>query len=319
LQEGPPASIAGFSSQLSASYPPENAIDENAGTAWLSANGQTTNQSIKVRLGGGLTYTIDRVRLQSDASNFAARDFEIRVSTTLTEDAAFTTIFSGTMTKTADLQEFVFVAPVRARYVQLFVRNNYGGTSYLRVNTLQVLTPDGANVARLEGVGAFALAASSQTNSTTGPEKAIDFSSSTVWQTANSQVTNQWLKVRPIEGAPYLIDRVRLEAPAGGNSPGDFEIRVSNASLADADFVTVITGTLPNDGLSHWFTLPAVEARYVQLLIRNNYGGTVIQVKDSDSIRLNWGARALRRFLDRSAWCADRRLVLGFRRRVCLN
>src|SRR3990172_6596897 len=134
LQEGPPATIAGFSSQLNTGFAPENAIDENTGTAWLSANGQTTDQWIKAQLGGGLTYTIDRVRLQSGVGNDAVRDFEIRVSTTITNDAAFMTVFSGTMTKTTDLQEFVF-APVQARYVQLFIRNNHGNTCCVRVHT----------------------------------------------------------------------------------------------------------------------------------------------------------------------------------------
>jgi PKD repeat protein len=197
--------------------------------------------------------------------------------TTSVDDAAHRG-FQRNDDQTTDLQEFVSPAP-EPRYVQLFVRNNYGGTCCIRVNTFQVLTPDGANVARREGVGAFAIAASSQANASIGPEKAIDFSSSTYWQTANGQVTNQWFKVRLIEGAPYLIDRVRLEAPVGIYSPKNFEIRVSNASPADTDFVTVFTGTLPNDGLSHWFTFPAVEARYVQLFIRDNYGATVVQVK----------------------------------------
>ncbi|HLO29546.1 MAG TPA: PKD domain-containing protein [Anaerolineales bacterium] len=289
LLEGPPATIAGFSSQPNATYGPGNAIDENAGTFWSSASGQTANQWFKVKLGGGLLYTIDHVRLQSTASNEAARDFEIRVSTTSADDAAFSTVFSGTMTKTTNLQEFVFASPVQARYVQLLIRNNYSSTCCIRVNTFQVLTPDGANVARDESVGAFVMAASTQATTSTGPEKAIDFSSSTYWQTASGQVTNQWFKVRLIEGAPYFIDRVRLEAPLGGNSPKDFEIRVSNATLADADFATIFTATLPSDGLSHWFIFPAVEARYVQLFIRNNYNGTAIQVKGFQVYSLDLG------------------------------
>ncbi len=294
LQEGPPASITDFSSQWSTGYSPENAIDENAGTAWFSANGQTTNQWIKVRLGGGLTYTIDRVRLQSDASNDVARDFEIRVSTTITDDAAFATVFSSTMTKTADLQEFAFVAPVQARYVQLFVRNNYGSTCCVRVNTFQVLTPDGANVARREGVGTFVLDFSSQWGPTYSPNRAIDFDTNTDWATANGQVTDQWIKIRLIEGAPYLIDRVRLKGYSGNASPKDFQIRVSNTSLNDADFKTVLSSTLPSDGESHWFSFPQVAAKYAQLFIFNNYGNTTyLGVRDFQVYSTELGGAAV--------------------------
>lgn len=283
LQEGPPAAVVEFSTQYGAGYAPENALDENPATFWASGNGQTTNQWIKIQLGGGLTYTIDRVRVQPRADSIAdqrVRDFEVWVSATTTDDAAFTRVLAATAADSAALQEFAFPdGPVQARYVLYKALNNRGSTCCTSTSAFQVLTPDGANVARLEGVGAFALAASSQANISTGPEKAIDFSATTFWQTANGQVTNQWFKVRLIEGAPYLIDRVRLEAPAGNISPKNFEIRVSNASLADADFVTVFTGTLTNDGLTHWFTFPAIEARYVQLFIRNNHGGSFIQVK----------------------------------------
>ncbi|HEX6386016.1 MAG TPA: discoidin domain-containing protein, partial [Anaerolineae bacterium] len=281
LHEGPPAAIAAFSSQLSVSFSPENAIDEIPGSAWLSANGQTAEQWFIVELGGGLAYTIDRVRLQSGSVTEGARDFEIRVSTTGIEDADFTTVFSGTAAANTDLQEFVFSAPAPARYVQLFVRNNHGSTIRIRVNAFQVLTPDGANVSRLEGVGAFVLGFSSQSSASTRPENAIDFDdSNTAWRTASGQVTDQWLTIRLIEGAPYLIDRIRLKGASGTSSPKDFEIRVSNTTLDDTSFTTVLNGTLPSDGQFHWFTLPPVEARYVQLFISDNYGGSQIAVID---------------------------------------
>ncbi|NIS81747.1 MAG: tandem-95 repeat protein, partial [Anaerolineales bacterium] len=278
LFEGPPASIAGVSSESSVGTRAELAIDLSSSSIWRTAQGQTTDQWIKVELGGGLIYTIGGVRLQSSSTIEAARDFEIRVSTTTADDGAFTTVFTATGAATTDLQEFSF-APVQARFVQLFIRNNNGSSCCVRVGMFQVLTPDGANVSRLEGVGASVVDASSWSGFSSRPDLAIDYPTNTRWQTATGAVTDQWIKVRLIEGAPYLINKVMLDSPPGNVSPRVFEIRVSNATLDDADFTTVLTATLPSDGLAHWFSLPQVEAKYVQLFIRDNRGSNVIQVE----------------------------------------
>jgi hypothetical protein len=280
LLEGPPSSIGGVSSEYSSIYTADRAIDASSSSIWRSANGMNTDQWIKVQLGGGLTYTIDRVRLLSSSTTEAARDFDIRVSTTTADDAAFTTVFSGTAASTTDLQEFALGSSIQAKYVQLFIRNNHGSSCCVRVNTFQVLTPDGASVAQRDGVGAFIVDYSSRYSANLKPENAIDFSTATRWQTASNQATNQWFKVRLIEGAPFLIDRVKIEGYPGMVSPKNFEIRVSDKTAADSDFVTILNATLPDDGLSHWFTFPPVEARYVQLFIFDNYGSTVIRMED---------------------------------------
>jgi PKD repeat protein len=280
LREGPLSTIVDVSSELSDGTSADKAIDDNSNTMWRSANGSNTNQWITVQLGGGLIYTIDRVRLMSNYIAEASQDFEIRVSTTTTEEAAFNPVFNGTAAETTELQEFSFTEPVQAKYVQLVIYNNYGSSCCVRVNTFQVLTPDGANVARRDGVGAFILDFSSHFTSTYHAENAIDYSISTPWQTASNQNTNQWFKVRMIEGAPYLIDKVSIKGSTGNNSPKNFEIRVSETSVNDADFTTVFTGTLPNDGHSHWFVFPSVDAKYVQFFIHDNYGGTTISVYD---------------------------------------
>jgi hypothetical protein len=144
LREGPPASVTDYSSRYSTSstYNPPNAIDENSSSYWRTGNLQTTNQWLKVELGGGKIYTVDQVRLQSYTTSTAVRDFEIRVSTTTDDDAAFTTVFSGTASQVNTMQEFSFPA-VQARYVQLYILDSYG-TSYIQVAAFQVLAPDEA-------------------------------------------------------------------------------------------------------------------------------------------------------------------------------
>lgn len=286
--EGPPASIAAFSSQ-NTSLPASNAIDENSSTYWRPASGQLTNQWIKVDLGGNQAVLIDRIRLQSRATGVAVRDFEIRVSTTGTDDADFTTVFTGTAVNDATLQQFSF-PPVAARYVQLFVLNNYGSSTGIDVTTFQAITSDGANVARLEGVGAVVVDFSSQTSETYAPRRAIDLDSASHWRTATSQTTNQWLKVRLFDGGSYLVDRALIRGGSGTISPQNFQIRVSNTTLADSDFVTVYSGVLPNDGQPHWVTFPPVQARYAQLFIFNNYGSTQIYVYDFQVFAQDRGA-----------------------------
>ncbi|CAG0931401.1 Collagenase ColH [Thermoflexales bacterium] len=287
LREGPPARIAGFSS-MTAGLPPENAIDESTGTYWRPANGQLTNQWLNVELGGQRTYLIDRVRLQSRTSSVAVRDFEIRVSTTVTDDAAFTTVFTGTATNDATLQEFA-LTPVEARYVQLFIRNNHGSTCCTDVVTFQVLATDGANLARREGVGAFIVGFSSQASTSSSPDKAIDFDPNSLWQTASGQNTNQWFKVRLLNGEAHRIDRVRLRGYASNLSPRNFQIRVSNATPADADFTLVYSGTLPNDSQSHWVKFLPISAKYVQFYVLDNYGATTVGVYDFQVYSLERG------------------------------
>ena len=50
------------------------------------------------------------------------------------------------------------------------------------------------------------------------------------------------------------------------------EIRVSNTGTEDGDFTTVFVGILPNEDGAHEFAFPPVEARYVQLVVLNNWG-----------------------------------------------
>ena len=273
LKEGPGARIIDFSSQNSTSFPPHNILDENSSTAWRSASGQTTDQFVTVELGGGLPYTIDRIQLQARSTTEAARDFEVRVSTTTTETAAFTTVFSGTAANIITLQEFTF-PPTPARYLQLVIKNGHGSTCCIGLTLFKVLTSDGLNTAHADDVGAIILEFSSQSSINVGPDKAIDFNTNTSWTTANGQTTQQWFKLRPREGGPYLIDRVKLQGVNGFSSPRRFQVRVSNNTLADADFVPVLAGTLPSDGLDHWFTFPPVLAKYIQLFILDNHGAT---------------------------------------------
>jgi PKD repeat protein len=267
---GPPASIAAFSSdQPGASA--QNAIDDNAGSFWATTCCNTgTSQFIKVQLGGGLTYPIDQVAILNLA-NTGVQNFEIRVSTTTSDDSAFTTVFSGTAANDGtNLQTFSFPT-VQASYVELFAATGYSPNE-ITVATFQALTPDGANAARLGGVAATVMASSGTLENAVnavGPAFAIDSDPTTAWETP--QTTNQFLKLS-LTGEPLIIDRVELLARANTDGIKDFQVRVSDTTLDDSAFTTIVTATLPEDGLEHWYTFPPVQAKYVELFIVDNYG-----------------------------------------------
>ncbi len=128
---GSGGSIAGFSSSYGGVYGPEKMIDGTAG-GWSTAGGQTTNQWIIVALPGGNSYTIDRVRLNPytpSGSGYAAdsiRNFQVRVSTTDTQISSFATVYTGVAPQQNTFYEYSFT-PVAAKYVMLFVVDNYGG------------------------------------------------------------------------------------------------------------------------------------------------------------------------------------------------
>ena len=274
LLEGLPARIVDYSSQYSSFYP-EYLLDES-GSYWASSAGNTTDQWVTVELGGGYSHIVERVILVSAYVDYGIKDFEIRVSNTTSDDSAFTTVFSGTALNNKEAEEFAF-PPVEAKYVKLFILNNYGG-SYIREATLEVLTSDRCNVAKLAGVGAFIVDYSSQYSTTYSAERTIDFSTNYYWQTGAGLTTNQWLKVRLIPGFPFLVDRIKIEANGSNSAPKTFEIRVSDTTFDDEAFTTVYSGVLPQDTATHWAVFKPVMAKYVQLFIIDNYGGSSIQV-----------------------------------------
>jgi PKD repeat protein len=127
---------------------------------------------------------------------------------------------------------------------------------------------------------------SSRSATSTSPEFATDFSSTNLWTTASGQVTDQWFKLALLkseDGRPYLIDRIQMQGSSSSNGAHDFELRVSTTGfvdpatsddatrLDDPNFRTVLTGTLPQDNLLHWFTFPPVHATHVQLVVRNTH------------------------------------------------
>ncbi|MDQ5844407.1 MAG: PKD domain-containing protein, partial [Acidobacteriota bacterium] len=292
------AQVVSASSQSQTGLSPaEAAFDSDTLSGWFSQSNTVTNVWVKTALADGATQKVYGVRVLP-ANDFTLgqrgpKDFDIRVSTTTTDDAAFTTVFSGTLSGTINggIQEFLFPNLVDAKYVQFFWKNGYA-TSNIGVRSLEVLA--------VPQRGSAIVAFSSQQDP---PTNALDLDPTNQWVTALNQPTNQWLKlVLPDANRLWTINHFALRASIVGGSwsaPKDFEFQVSITDAADSSFTTAFAGTLANSTQLQDFYFPAVQARYVRLLIKNNYGNGRLGLANFYIYAANQiGSTA--RFIDRS-------------------
>jgi hypothetical protein len=126
---------------------PEKVSDGSLSTGWHSALGTGLNQWIKVSFGSDQTYRISSVVLDCAVAGGgpaidALANFQIRVSTTGTDNTNFSTVLSGTCSADNRLTRFDLKAPVLAKYVGLFMLSNHGGTSGVGVTEFEVVTGD---------------------------------------------------------------------------------------------------------------------------------------------------------------------------------
>jgi PKD repeat protein len=263
---------------------------------------------IKVRLAEPLPARVYGVRIHPEAGS-GPRDFIIRVSTTTADNAAFSTVYSGTLTPDNRYQDFTFAEALDASYVQFLWVNGYS-TSYIGIQKLQVLGAPPLN---------SALLGFSSQNQTFTPYEALDINPAGAWTSAFGQNTNQWLKLVLPRADAWVIDQVALEPVtfSAVETPRDFEVQVSTTTSEEAAFATVLTATLRNNGTLQTFSFPPVEARYVRLLLKNNYGATsLINLKTFWVFSPQIGGLSTR-FLDRSfSRCIRRRAAIWRRERI---
>jgi hypothetical protein len=264
--------VAGFSSFANSVSVADRAIDNDTGTSWTSASNQTTNQSIKVLLTGARIHRLYAVRIQPRVASgtSAPRDFDVRISTTTADDSAFSTVFSGTALNTNNLQTFTFAAPVDAKYVEFFFKQNYG-TSFTSVTTLEALEEPQE--------GAVVRSVTSQATATTVGALSLDIDTTNgPWMSLSGQNSNQSLLIMTAGGDPWTVDRVVLQP---GRNPSNqdasvgartFDVLVSTTDMADASFTTAFSGTLQNVQNLQEFRFAPVEARFIKLLLKENFG-----------------------------------------------
>ncbi|HKR11221.1 MAG TPA: PKD domain-containing protein [Pyrinomonadaceae bacterium] len=264
------ARVVGVSSENQSNpLPAEAAFDGDLDSAWVSQQNVVTNVWIKTALAGEVVQKLYGVRILSSggiSSPQGPKDFDIRVSTTTTDDSAFTTVFSGTLVgfNGSNFQEFIFPQAVDAKYVQFFWKNGYN-SSLIGVRELEALI--------YPSQGSALVAFSSQDELASN---CIDLDPiNQVWSTASGQVTNQWIKLLLPRGELTNINHFALRPAIAANTfyngPKDFEFQVSTTDDADSSFTTVVSGTFANNTQLQDYYFPTTQARYVKLLIKNHY------------------------------------------------
>jgi len=127
---------------------PKLIIDGRLDTGWLSDSGQVTNQWIKIALPGNTIHTITEVIIDPASTEHGnpavpqadLRHFEIRVSTTDTADASFTPVTPQLECQDKDvLQTFKLSSPVQAKYVELYMYDNWGSPDWIAVAEMEVV------------------------------------------------------------------------------------------------------------------------------------------------------------------------------------
>jgi hypothetical protein len=140
-------SIVGFSSQdigVNHDWDAGYAIDGLPERGWRSAPGKTTNQSITFAFPGHGLYRIsdliiDPAATGGNPSAADVRQFTLLVSTTGIAASDFSTVATGTCRRAATLQDFHFPRAQPARYAELVLKNNYGGTRYVELSEVELV------------------------------------------------------------------------------------------------------------------------------------------------------------------------------------
>ncbi|HYO76574.1 MAG TPA: PKD domain-containing protein, partial [Thermoanaerobaculia bacterium] len=263
---------------------PEMLLDGSVHTYWMTPEGRIANQFAIVKVTDDEPHLIDGVTLSSH-NTLGVKDFDVLVSTTTQAPGDFRRVLSGTVA--GDTKQYFFPfegGPVRARFVKLVPKTNYGAT-YVAVGTFLPRTIDGQGnlisaplpppaVRHLSPVmvanGATATASSGT------PQLMLDYVHSATWTTTNK--TAQWAKIDLAGDEPHQISGVvvapRLDGTTmPGEGPKDFEVWVSSTTSDDAAFTKVLSAAVTVNGLNR-FTFPTVAAKYIKYVPLTSQGAS---------------------------------------------
>ncbi|UVI29019.1 OmpL47-type beta-barrel domain-containing protein [Paenibacillus spongiae] len=134
------AKVEAVSSNYDSGHSAENMLKFTYHNPW--ATRVKDNQWVKISLADGNPYLIDRIQIRPRPS-FAdqrVKDFEVAVSTTTLDDAAFTTVIKSATANNGDLQEFKLPKPVWAKYILYRPLTNHGNSSVTSTQQFKVKT-----------------------------------------------------------------------------------------------------------------------------------------------------------------------------------
>ncbi|HKO42296.1 MAG TPA: PKD domain-containing protein [Pyrinomonadaceae bacterium] len=265
--------------EVSAEYehaprPAEAAFDGDSNSVWLAPVTAGSHISVKTALADDLLHKVYGFRVlpvnDFGSGQLGPKDFEIRVSTTTSDNSSFHTVHSGTLAGTfgGGFQDVILPDLIDAKHVQFVWKNGYNNFN-IGVREIEVLTAPAR--------GSALVAFSSQTEPASN---CIDLDPTNQWTTASGQVTNQWIKLLLPRAELSTINHIALRPAIAFNglfgAPKDFEFQVSATDAADASFSTVLNGTLANSTQLQDFHFAPTPARYVRLLLKNSYSSTRI-------------------------------------------
>lgn len=249
----------------STTYQAANVSDDNASTSWWSGLGQTANQVLRIRLGDG-GEVVDRVTLRGNTAASSARVVDVRTSL---DGTTFTDVLTTTLARNATAVDLP-IAPVRARWVEVVVRNNHGDAGYTTLTDVRVWTRgrSGGHVSLAEGPAARVTAVSSELS--TGTPGSAALVEAGQWR-SNGRA-NQSLTVELAGAKAYPVDRIRLRSSSATEAARNFSIAVADAP--EGPFTTVLTAVGAATTASQTFAFPPTTARYVRLSVTDNNGAS---------------------------------------------
>ncbi len=296
-------------------FPADNLLDDNNATIWTTQG--ITNQFAKFQFYDQQNVFIDCVRLQSNQGTIGSpnlKDFDVLISSTTADDASFFTVLSATMLNDGQLQEFVFSGgPIRARYLKLLLKTNYGHPNNLSLGTFNPVAvgsvdnllslPGLTNVARGQSpalvVNGTAIYSSSYGGGTNSADGLLGYGRGGFITTSS---TNQFAIIQLGGGKIYDLKGVRVATwfdsgfqSAFPTALKDFEVWVSATTPDQASFTRVLSGTTAFVGNVQTFIFPggSVPARYVKFVPLTCYGGGPVINTQAFDVILESGARVV--------------------------
>ena len=250
------------------SYPVTNLIGPSS--YWRTDNGDTSEQTIIVRLGGDGRDLIDRVALTPTTGTNSVKTFSIALADGTNPFAGYTTVIDrAELARGSTAVTFPF-APQRARFLKLTVHDNHG-SSYLRLDGLAALTPDrhGGIVSLQTPAPATIESVTSEYSASYGADRIL--TPSGYWSTPDGITSDQTIRVRLGAIGPHTIDRIVLRGRDHDRSLQDFEIWVSETG-ADGSFAQVLDDTLARSTGLQEFPIAPVAAAVVEIRLQTNHG-----------------------------------------------
>lgn len=269
-RNGSPAMVANGAIVIATSSgSPALMLDYAYGNGWTTNS--LNNQFAKFQLATPqvITGVVVTQRIETTATNDSVKDFEVWVSSTTSDDAAFTKVLTATMNTSKVYQTFTFPA-IEAKYIKYVPKTAQGTTTSVTTSYFDVILAQPA-----PGVYGWSSMATARYN----PQLALDGdSSNTGWQSVLTGTAEQYLDIalpesRRLYGMSMTADSSFV--------PKDIEIRVSSTSTDPSAFTTVFSGTAVNTAAAQNFLFNRVaEARYVRFVMKNGYSASGVGVRE---------------------------------------